>query len=116
MDLALRPLRTEGLEWCLHDEGGLITDETAGQSWSLNPVGLFIWDHCDGRRRADQIVEAVTGAFELDNERETPDDGVLDDVHLTLTELADNGLIDLCFQQSDDPTCCNPCLPRGAGR
>lgn len=68
MDPALRPLRIDGLDWCLHDEGGLITDATDGQSWSLNPVGLFIWDHCDGTRDVAQISSSMRLSFGIDQD------------------------------------------------
>jgi hypothetical protein len=91
LDLALRPLRNEGLDWCLHDEGGLITDETVGRSWSLNPVGLFIWDHCDGTRDVAQISSAMRLSFGIDDETAHTD---LADFLVYMEEI---GLIQLAY-------------------
>ena len=66
MDLALRPLRTENLNWCTLDDGGLLTDPDDGRSWALNPVGLLIWDHCDGRLDVAQIESVIRMSFDVD--------------------------------------------------
>lgn len=66
MDLALRPLRAEDLIWCTLDSGGLLTDPVDGRSWSLNPVGLLIWDHADGTRDIAQIEAAIRLSFDVD--------------------------------------------------
>lgn len=66
MDLDLRPLRTEDLDWRRLDDGGLLTDPVDGRSWALNPVGLLIWDHCDGSRDIAQIEAAIRMSFDVD--------------------------------------------------
>jgi hypothetical protein len=66
MDFDLRPLRAEELHWCTLDEGGLLIDPVDGRSWSLNAVGLLIWDHCDGTRDIAQITAAIQLSFEID--------------------------------------------------
>ena len=66
MDLSLRPLRAEDLNWCTLDDGGLITDPVDGKSWALNPVGLLIWDHCDGGRNLAQIEATICVSFDID--------------------------------------------------
>jgi hypothetical protein len=91
LDLALRPLRNDELDWCLHDEGGLITDQTAGQTWSLNPVGLFIWDHCDGTRDVAQIGSAIRVSFGVDDET------AHDDLAEFLVCMEEIGLIQLSY-------------------
>ena len=91
MELDLRPLRAEGLDWCTHDEGGLIMDEALGRSWSLNPVGLFIWDHCDGSRDVAQIGNAMRLSFGIDH------DTAHDDLSTFLTDMEELGLILLFY-------------------
>ncbi len=66
MDLDLRPLRAEDLNWCTLDDGGLVTDPVDGRSWALNPVGLLIWDQCDGSRDVAQIESAICMSFDID--------------------------------------------------
>lgn len=91
MDLALRPIRTHGLDWCTHDEGGLITDESIGRSWSINPVGLFIWDHCDGSRDVAQITSAMRLSFGIDH------DTAHADLADFLANMEEMGLIQLAY-------------------
>jgi len=66
MDFGLRPLRAEELIWCTLGDGGLVTDPIDGRSWSLNSVGLLIWDHCDGTRDIAQIEAAIRLNFDVD--------------------------------------------------
>lgn len=91
MDLALRPLRAEGLQWCIHDDGGLITDLEANRSWSLNPVGLFIWDHCDGSREIGQIEIDLRMTFGISLETAHQD---LQDF---LVQMENEGLLQLNY-------------------
>ena len=66
MDTRVRPSRAEGLQWCTHDDGGLIIDPHTGRTWSLNPVGLLIWDHCDGEHDLGQIALEIRLEFGID--------------------------------------------------
>ena len=91
MDFALRPFRADGLDWCTLDEGGLITDTSEGQTWSLNPVGLFIWDHCDGFRDIEQIGNAIRLCFGIDAVRAHAD------LEAFLINMEDEGLIQLAY-------------------
>ena len=91
MDFALRPFRSDGLDWCTHDEGGLITDSEIGRTWSLNPVGLFIWDHCDGDRDIEQISNAVRLNFGIDAGTAHAD------LQAFLINMEDEGLLQLSY-------------------
>jgi hypothetical protein len=41
--------------------------------YSFNPVGTFIWDHCDGSRTVDQIAEALAAEYEVSAEKAVQD-------------------------------------------
>jgi hypothetical protein len=41
--------------------------------YSLNEVGAFIWEQCDGRRSVTQVVDAVRDAFEVSREQAAQD-------------------------------------------
>ena len=73
MDSALLPRRTKGLAWCLKDEGGLIFDKTGTRTWSINPLGLFIWDRCDGSRDVARIIREMSEHFEVDEAKARAD-------------------------------------------
>jgi hypothetical protein len=66
MDTAVKPRRDPHLEWSTLDEGGLIVDPRSGETWSLNPVGLFLWDHCDGEHDLEMLEEALCATFEVE--------------------------------------------------
>ncbi|RKZ18283.1 hypothetical protein DRQ53_00860 [bacterium] len=91
MDPALRPFRAEGLSWCTLDEGGLIIDEQADRSWSLNPVGLFIWDHCDGCRDISQIEDDLVYVFGVDLQTARRD------LQAFMLDMEDRGLLSLSY-------------------
>lgn len=91
MDLSLRPSRTEGLQWCTLDEGGLISDPDRGHTWSLNPVGLFIWDHCDGHRDIGQLEFELQAAFGIDAATAHAD------LEAFLLDMEDQALIQLAW-------------------
>ena len=89
MESAFLPRRTKGLAWCLKDEGGLIFNETGTRTWSINPLGLFIWDRCDGSRDVGRIVREMCQQFEIDEADARAD------VADFLTSMEDLGLIQL---------------------
>lgn len=90
MDSSLRPYRAEGLQWCTLDEGALVTDPATRESWSLNPVGWFIWAHCDGDRDVGQLEIALRMAFGIDARTAATDleEYLLDLEQLGLLQLA----------------------------
>lgn len=91
MDSSLRPARIDGLQWYTHDDGGFVTDPGSGQTWSLNPVGLFIWDHCDGSRDVGQLQIELRLAFGIGA------DTAHDDLAAFLLEMEDQGLLQLAW-------------------
>jgi hypothetical protein len=66
MDLSLRPSRSDEVIWRTLDTGALVVRPTDGHTWTLNPVGLFIWDHCDGSRDVAQIEDDLARTFGID--------------------------------------------------
>ena len=55
----------------------------------LNGTGGFVWEQLDGRRRVEQIGEAMAKAFGI------PGDVAMEDVSLFLTSLLDQQLVEL---------------------
>ena len=56
--------RTEGVNWrAIEGDEGILLHLSTGDYYSLNPVGLRIWELIDGRRRASAITGALAGTF-----------------------------------------------------
>jgi hypothetical protein len=66
MDPSLRPSRSDEVIWRTLDTGALVVRPADGHTWTLNPVGLFIWDHCDGYRDVAQIEDELARTFGID--------------------------------------------------
>ncbi len=41
--------------------------------YTLNETGAFIWEHIDGKRSIMELIEKLTGEFEIDNDTATND-------------------------------------------
>ena len=46
----------------------VLLDIASGRYFALNPVGSRIWELCDGTRSAAEVVEAICGEFEVDED------------------------------------------------
>lgn len=89
MDPDLKPLRTEGVNWRLVEDEGFLLDPDTGRHWALNPVGVYVWDLCDGRHDVARIVGAVSRQFRV------PLDIAAADVDAFLLDLEDQQLLSL---------------------
>ncbi len=108
------PCRRDGLRCRPLDDEAVLYDPAHHTLHYLNQTAYFIWARCDGRRRVQDIADAVAAAYETGCEGQdsggqerAPDPRVLGDVRRTLAELADNGLIDSGCLDTHDATCCN---------
>jgi SynChlorMet cassette protein ScmD len=41
------------------DDWALLFDPDTGETYGLNPVGVFVWKHMDGKHTVSQIVDAI---------------------------------------------------------
>ncbi len=55
--------------------------------FNLNPVGTFIWEHCDGHHSVAQIAQTLTEGFQVDLEAATKD------YRQFIEELVEQGLL-----------------------
>jgi len=103
------PCRRDGLCCRTLDDEAVLYDPAHHGVHFLNRTAYFIWRSCDGRSSVEDVAAAVAHAFDVDSGAPGPDTMVLSDVRRTLTELADNGLVDFSCRQFHDPTCCDSC-------
>jgi hypothetical protein len=75
-------LREEG------EEGAILFNTDTDQLVLVNPVGLFIWKLCNGRRSLDEIAAYVRNAFE-----DVPEGGVVDHVKEFITGMMESGFV-----------------------
>lgn len=66
MNVERRPHRSEAVKWRVLDEEGVLVHLESGIYFSLNPVGLFIWDRCDGHFTVGEIAAGITEEFEVE--------------------------------------------------
>jgi hypothetical protein len=58
------PRRRDALETHLMPDGSaLLYDPATSQAHTLNPVGSFIWEYCDGTLTPDQIAAELADAL-----------------------------------------------------
>lgn len=88
MDLDLHPCRSVAVKWRVLDEEGVLVHLESGTYFSLNPVGLFIWDRCTGGLTVRDIAEGVVAEFEVEAEE------ARGDLEEFLEALADQDLIE----------------------
>jgi hypothetical protein len=88
MDDLRRPLRSASVKWRVLDEEGVLVDLETSTYFTLNPVGLFVWDRCNGDFSPEDIVDGLVAEFEVTPECAQRD---LDDF---LAVLAGRGLIE----------------------
>ena len=55
------------MKWKVIDDEGILVDLESGYYFSLNPVGLFIWDRCNGDFEIEEIVEGLVEEFEVED-------------------------------------------------
>ena len=66
LDPTLRPVRSFDVHWRAIDEGGAILHPEDGRNWTLDPVGLLIWDRCTGEWNVEQIAREISESYDVD--------------------------------------------------
>ena len=74
-------------------DGALLFNPDTNQVLVLNNTGLFIWNHCEGKRDLPDILSAVKDAFE-----EVPDAKVDAEVKDFVTQLQSKGFLGIFNQ------------------
>jgi len=83
------PQRSEVIRWQAVEEEGILVNLDSGFYFSLNPVGLFIWQLCDGEHSAKAILDGVVDAFDVDG------DTAVRDLESFMTQLEAEGLLEI---------------------
>lgn len=63
--------RKTGNEYVLIPVANNIADMNS--VYTLNETGAFIWENIDGKRTVEELINAVTEEYEIDNENATSD-------------------------------------------
>ena len=69
------------------EDGAVLLDVDRGICFSLNAVGLTIWQSLKQGRNADQIVEVLQGSYSVPREQ------LAEDVRIFLESLESSGLL-----------------------
>jgi SynChlorMet cassette protein ScmD len=67
------------------DEWGLLFDPEQGLAYGINPVGIFIWKHLDGKNTPQDLFRLVKKEFD-----QVPDES-LDDIIEFIQTVVDKG-------------------------
>ena len=63
--------RKTGSEYVLVPVANNIADMNS--VFTLNETGAFIWEHINGKRCVEEIIIALTGEYDIDNENASKD-------------------------------------------
>jgi SynChlorMet cassette protein ScmD len=69
------------------DDWAILFDPDTGNAFGLNPTGVFIWKHLDGKNGPDDIVRKLS-----DEAEDVPDDAG-EHVRQFITSLEQQGLV-----------------------
>jgi Coenzyme PQQ synthesis protein D (PqqD) len=60
------------VEWRLGDGDGVLIDVSARSAYVLNRTAWAIWELCDSRRGADEVIAELARRWGIDEERAAP--------------------------------------------
>jgi hypothetical protein len=60
--------RRRAVPWRTLDTEALVVDVSGGTLYPLNSVAARIWELCDGARSMEDIVRAIAGEFDADED------------------------------------------------
>lgn len=63
------PTRLNHVVWKVLDGRGILLNLDSGAYFEVNPVGLALWQKCDGKRSSEVIQRSVTREFNADPKR-----------------------------------------------
>jgi len=59
------PHRSDEVKWQVVDDEAILVHLESGYYFSLNPVGLWIWQHADGQTSLLQLIHGLTEEFDV---------------------------------------------------
>lgn len=62
------PVRSPSVKWQVVEEEAVLVDTDSGSYFSLNAVGLFIWENADGQQTLGEILHGLVQEFDVDDE------------------------------------------------
>lgn len=68
MDPLAIPVRAATVRWQVVHEEALLMETRTGVQYSLNAVGLFIWQCMDGDTTCREIVHEIVDEFDVDGD------------------------------------------------
>ena len=88
LDPQSHPRRSSQIRWQQVDEDGILVNLDSGYYFSVNPVGLYIWQLCDGDHSAEAILDGIVENFDVD------DTTAQRDLESFVTQLEAEGLLE----------------------
>ena len=83
------PLKSKNTAHRVMSDEAIIVNYESSFFYSLNPVGTFIWERCDGRHSLEEIARALVEEFAVDPETAARD------CRQFVAELVEQGLLKL---------------------
>lgn len=80
-------LRNTNVLWRELDGEAILLDPQQGCSYNLNVVGTFIWKLLDGSHSIDDLVQAISAAYEVEESQ------ARSDLESLLHDLRQNNLV-----------------------
>jgi len=90
MDRHIRPVRATDVHWRSLEEGGVLVRLSDQNRFSVDEVGLVLWDRCDGMHDVEDLVSLIVRLFEVGMDR------AVADVEGFLRSLEQAELVKLC--------------------
>jgi methyltransferase-like protein len=81
------PVKKKDIAHRVLGDEAMVANLSQSSFYSLNPVGTFIWEHCDGRHSIKDISEAMAAEFTV-----SPQDALQDCLQF-VQELTQEGLL-----------------------
>ena len=69
------------------ENNAFLYDPDTGDTFPLNPVGVFIWQHLDGNHTVDRLIEKIKQHFE------NVSDSALDHIITFIKDLSKRGFV-----------------------
>jgi len=89
VDRNLRPVRAFDVHWRALDGGGVLVRLADQRRFTLDEIGLVLWDRCDGEWSVGDLVDELVRLFDAE-----PDQAA-DDVEAFLLDLERTELVRL---------------------
>ena len=90
MDRHLRPVRAAHVHWRALEDGGVLVRLADQRRFTVDEIGLVLWDRCNGMHSVEDLVDVIVHLFEVGADR------AAHDVAGFLDHLEREDLIHLC--------------------